>query len=347
MADEVNDNLAASYSKRLGPIHDDQFRAALRRFDLGDFVRAAPTLSGMFGQSVFVNAASGEFVLRGGPHDAAQFPKEKFFACALHERTTVPVPWPYLYEPKTDIFGWPFVVMPRLPGLSASQDQGPADNVAIARAVGSNLARAQALKFDAAGAFEVDIDAIKPYPNGYEAWVKTHMDERMEEGRRFGCITDDDEKFVQDVLARGDGLWDGVWQPCFVQNDYGLCNLFVQKSEQEWRVSGLFDLHECSSGDGESDLIRTLNMYLGNNPPNGAMAARAFIDAYSQEKPLRPGYNERHSIYSLSTLMTFWLFGHSQAKWFPDDMTLRSCCENRPPDGLDARLAEADRKANN
>jgi aminoglycoside phosphotransferase (APT) family kinase protein len=287
-----------------------------------------------------VTSTRGEFVLRGCPHSTEQFPKEKFFANALREHTKVPVPWPYLYEPATDIFGWAFVLMPRLPGSSPCEDRGPAVNLAIARALGANLANAQALYFPAAGKYDLGTDTIQPYPQGYEAWVRTDMNDRLEEGRQYGCVTKEDERWVYDVLAQGRGLWDGNWQPRFVQNDYQLGNMVVQESGEGWRVSGLFDLFECRSGDGESDLIRVVDWYLGNNPPKGANLARAFVDAYCQEKPLRPGYNERYSVHSLCNLMTFWLYGHSQAKWFPDDQTLRGCCSNGFPDGLDARLAK-------
>jgi hygromycin-B 7''-O-kinase len=58
------------YSKRLGAISPAQFRAALERLGLGDFVRAEAVPFGLFGQNVFVGSTQGEFVLRGVPHYA-------------------------------------------------------------------------------------------------------------------------------------------------------------------------------------------------------------------------------------------------------------------------------------
>ena len=63
------------YSARLGRISPAQFQAALDRVGHGAFVRAAPIPLGNFGQNVFVTATSGEYVLRGAPHYAWQFPK--------------------------------------------------------------------------------------------------------------------------------------------------------------------------------------------------------------------------------------------------------------------------------
>src|SRR5437588_5404134 len=106
---------ARMYSQRLGVIADDQFQAALDHFKLGTFIKAELIPFGNFGQNVFVTSSQGEFVLRGRPHFWWQFPTEEFYVRQLHERKQVPVPWPYRIDPAPDIFGWSYVIMPRLP----------------------------------------------------------------------------------------------------------------------------------------------------------------------------------------------------------------------------------------
>jgi len=138
-----------TYSQRLGVITDEQFQAALNRFNLGQFVRAEAIPSGMWGQNVFVSSSEGEYVLRGQPHFEWQFPTEQFYIRFLHERTSVPVPWPYLLDTTTDIFGWSFVLMPRMPGLQIADPQvqeqlQPAERLGIARALGETLPRLHA-----------------------------------------------------------------------------------------------------------------------------------------------------------------------------------------------------------
>ncbi len=58
--------------------------------------------------------------------------------------------------------------------------------------------------------------------------------------------------------------------------DYKLNNLTVLKSGSEWRVSGLFDLHEAQFGDGARDLARQGCSYLDTDPE----LARVFFDSY-------------------------------------------------------------------
>src|SRR5687767_6422954 len=108
---------AVEYSRRLGILTDEQLQAALDRFELGTFIRAEPIPFGLFGQNLFVTSTKGDWVLRGCPHYDWQFPTEKFFADQLHDKTSVPVPCPYLFEPSSDIFGWGYILMPRMAGL--------------------------------------------------------------------------------------------------------------------------------------------------------------------------------------------------------------------------------------
>src|SRR5262245_30035801 len=111
------------YSKRLGTISDEQLQSALDYSNLGTFLHAEPIPFGLFGQNLFVTSSGGEFVLRGVPHYDWQFPTEKYFIEQLHSNTNVPVPYPYLLNPSAEIFGWPFVIMPRMAGLQLADAQ--------------------------------------------------------------------------------------------------------------------------------------------------------------------------------------------------------------------------------
>jgi hypothetical protein len=175
---------ATIYSQRLGAISDEQFRLVAERLQLGRFVQAAPTTSGLFGQNVFVTTTDGEFVLRGAPHwvkeihetawhreDRWQFTKEKFYAGQLHAHTNAPVPWPMLHDESSDILGWPYLVMPRMPGTcfdehSIRKALPPEDRREIATALGTMLAEMQRLTSPFAGDFGIASIALEPYASG-------------------------------------------------------------------------------------------------------------------------------------------------------------------------------------
>ncbi len=300
--------MTTTYSARLGPIAPEQFGAALDRFGLGRFVRAEPIKAGLFGQNVFVTSTEGEWVLRGVPHYPWQFPAERFFARLLHERTSTPVPWPYLLDPAGDIFGWSYVLMPRLPGLQLSDRElvaglGHEDRLGIARALGEGLARMQELTWPVAGGYDLETDTIQPYAGGYTAWLLSQIRGDLDRAREHSDrTTEADVAWVEGVIAEAGGALAAPFAPCFVHRDYKEHNATVARQGAGWRVSGLFDLMEGSCGDGESDLCRQVGLYLEEDPG----LARAFVRAYLDRKPPRPGFSRRFPVYMLRDRLLAW-----------------------------------------
>ena len=84
----------------------------------------------------------------------------------------MPVPWPYLFDARSDIFGWPYVLMPRMPGLQLSDPGVVAqlrreDRAGIAGELRANLAAMQALTcpFPVPGEHDADTRYHSfPYP---------------------------------------------------------------------------------------------------------------------------------------------------------------------------------------
>ena len=165
-----------TYSQRLGPISDEQFQAALDRFDLGRLIQAEPISFGLFGQNVFVSSTQGDYVLRGSPHFWWQFPTEQFYARFLYEQAHAPAPWPYLVDPSPEIFGWSYALMLRMPGLQLADREvreqlSPSDRLVIARALGENLASMQKAKWPHSGRYQADTDSVEPFDLASEmAW---------------------------------------------------------------------------------------------------------------------------------------------------------------------------------
>jgi hygromycin-B 7''-O-kinase len=140
------------YSQHLGLISDEQFQAALDRFNLGRLIQAESIPFGLFGQNVFISSTQGKYVLRGRPHFWWQFATEQFYARFLYERAHAPAPWPYLVDLSPEIFRWSYVLMPRMPGLQLAdpgirEQLSTLDRIAIARTLGKNLASMLVLIF--------------------------------------------------------------------------------------------------------------------------------------------------------------------------------------------------------
>ncbi len=309
------------YSERLGRIRDDQFAAALARFGLGEFVRAAPTTSGLFGQNAFVTSTNGEFVLRGAPHwigvvrngelvyerdDRVQFTKEFFFARQLFEQTRAPVPWPMHHDETADIFGWPYLLMPKMPGHCFNEREiakalGEDDRRSVATALGAMLAQMQRLRWPFAGGMDTGIE-LTPYPGGFTEQLIRNTTLTAASARKNGAFDDADQDFLERAVLSARAADDGSRPNTYVHVDYKLNNLTVLNEAGRWRVSGIFDLHEAQFGDGALDIVRTFCSYLDTEPH----LAPVFLDAWRTRMPPDPTLRARLPLYVLFDRIKFW-----------------------------------------
>jgi Ser/Thr protein kinase RdoA (MazF antagonist) len=318
---------AQRYSDRLGVIADERLQAALERFGLGRLTGTTPITRGLFGQNLFLHTTAGDFVLRGCPHNDQQLHHERFFCRLLHERTTVPVPWPYLIDERDDLFGWSYALMPRMPGIHIDDEARKSldmdERAAIATAMGGTLA-AIGDAVGEHGRYERARDGIVADGSAL-AEARTWMDERIGDAERCCPATiAPDRAWIDGIVARG---LEALGAPCpatATTTDFGEGNSVVERRDGAWRVSGVFDFFEYGMGDLERSLARPLVGYLGQD----ARLARAFLDGYAARRPLRAGARERLAFYALGDRFIIWNYGHSQAKWFPDDLTFRAVAES-------------------
>jgi hygromycin-B 7''-O-kinase len=312
---------AVEYSKRLGRIFDEQFAAATARLGVGTFIRATPVTSGLFGQNVFLSTSEGEFVLRGAPHwvdfgregpwkhernDRWQFTKEIIFANLLHERTDAPVPWPQLLDEKSDVFGWPYIIMPRMPGIcfderSIRKALSAEQRLAVARALGDELARQQTLAWPFAG----DVDAtltLQPYPGGHAAHVARETARCAANARMNGTLSKEDDAWIARIAETALAQSTVGRANVYVHGDYKLGNLCVAERDGEWRVSGIFDLHESRFGDGASDLCRQMCSYMDTDEN----LTSAFVESYRAQCEPGEAIEARFPLYLINDRIKFW-----------------------------------------
>ena len=318
-------------STRLGALRTEQLDAALARFGLGKFIRAELIPFGLFGQNVFVTSSAGEFVLRGSPHFDWQFPTERYFVDLLHEKTAVPVPSPYLIDESPEIFGWSYVLMPRMPGVQVEDPKVkasllPADRRQMAHAMGKTLAAMHQVRSDICGRYDVASRATKPLDLAYELaypfapspvdLARTRTISNRE--RVLGVIrrllakaravndhtTDADADWVEEVITSNEDAMRDDFRPSIVMEDFKEGNVVFEPCGGSWRVSGLFDLMGAHFGDPEADLSRTSAMYFDESPE----LAREFVTTHVATHSPRPGFGARFRIFMLFDRMIIWEF---------------------------------------
>ncbi|MFA6602828.1 MAG: phosphotransferase [Candidatus Shapirobacteria bacterium] len=288
------------YSKRLGEITDEQLQKALDKFDLGKLVKAEPITFGNFGQNLFLTSNKGEFVLRGRPHYPWQFPSEQFIANLFHDKTQVPVPWPYLVDEKTEIFGWSYCIMPRLNGLQL-KDKAiygsllDKDKLEVAQALGENLAKMQKLTWDFSGKYDLETRTIQPLEKPWDEWVIDFINDLVAKSVTYSDKTSkEDVVWINRIIESGREALQIPFTPTFVMHDYQISNMVVDKVDGKWLVTGLFDLMENYFGDGESDLSRVFAAYAEEKEE----LAYVFLNSYLSKTKVRTGFEKRWSIYN-------------------------------------------------
>jgi aminoglycoside phosphotransferase (APT) family kinase protein len=331
------DHLTQKYSQRLGVLTAAQFQAALDRFRLGQLLDATPAPGGIFGQNVLLTSSEGQFVFRGCPHYAWQLAKESFFAYLIQERTEVVAPWPYLIDESTDIFGWQYALMPRLPGLQLGDKSlragfSESDRVAIAAALGRCLAQLHELKWPFFGESD-EKGNITPAKISYRDWILANAERRIARAsNQAKGFTEPDEAWCRDVLAEDAHALDVPFEPGLVHHDFKEGNVVVQPEGRGWEVSGVFDLMECYFGHPEEDFVRSIWGWEQERP--GSPLPSAFIEAYASINRLSRGYRERYRVNMLRETLLMWEFGHrdpvpeiASEPWPDPDQTYRAFAE--------------------
>ena len=305
------------YSGRLGVLTGEQLQAAADRFDLGRVLAAEPAETGLFGQNVLLETDRGGFVLRGCPHTDWQLRQEAHFAERLHEATDVPAPWPYRVEERPELFGWPFAVMPRLPGTPPQAlwpDLTEADREAIASAMGDALARLQRLEGPGYGTWDPVADRVVT-TDDFEAFSVARLREQLEEAAGIeGALDAEDLAFVEAAIDAHAHAFAEAPPPVFLHADYAPGNVTVERADG-WLVRGVFDLQMAGYGDGEEDLVRLVGIFRANAP--GCIGP--FVDAYRSRRPLRPGAGERFRLYTLRDRLILWNYGKRHGLWFGEE----------------------------
>jgi len=301
------------FSKRLGKLTSHQFQKALSKFDLGNYISAEPVLTGLFGQNVILSSTKGKFVLRGKPHYPWQFPKEKLGSELLHRYTKVPVPFPYLYEPDNDIFGWDFILMPYMPGINPISDNlSMKEKIDIAFVLGQNLSELHQCKCNFFGKYDLEINSIKSMDLCFNEWFKNDVEIWVRKSCDDNSLNENEINWIKEYLNENLTYLSNDFQPCFVMNDYNPGNMLINNCNNEWIVSGLFDLMEYYFGDGDADLVRLIAIYSDKYKSDSTNLIKGFINGYFSKTVIEANIIEKFKLFTLRDRLIFWEYGSRQ-----------------------------------
>lgn len=302
------------YSERLGVIDPGQLFAVAERFDLGEVTDAEPATTGLFGQNIFLTTSRGRFVLRGHPHGHVQLTKERRVADFIDQHSSLPVPWPYVVCDDAELFGWTYAVMPMLPGTTGSTLWDTADEdgrLALAAAGGEALARLHEAESDFFGPYDAQMDDFIEMDD-FPDWFLHRLDHWRSACRAVNALSTEAERYIDDLVESCSPALSEPFTPVLVHHDFKLGNLNFEPAQNGFEPTGVFDLFEAYLADGEEDLVRLLWTVKTD------AERRAFGDAYTADRPLRPGAADRLALYALADWLVIWEYGKRVGSWFED-----------------------------
>lgn len=332
------------YSHRLGDIPDASLQAALDTFGLGRLVATASIPFGLFGQNLFITASSGEYVFRGAPHYAWQLPTERYFANVIHERTEVPVPWPYHVSVDSGPFTWGlgFAIMPRQTGLALADPAvrdglSPAQRLGLAAAQGQMLAELHRATAPVSGRFDSGIQSVAPFAAGYIHRTVQRAIANAEAALASRGHDPADHAWLLETLREG-ALLPDPHSFCVVHEDFNHNNMVAKINGNSVTITGLFDLMTCHYGDGLADLARQFAMY--RTDPGDPAIVQKFIETYlALRPPLDNRDASRSLLYLIDERLQAWEYakrpGHEELGWWDYGLGLRAWLQPAIDDWLE------------
>ncbi len=301
------------YSERLGLIEPDQLREATERHELGELRDAYPAPGGPFAQNVVLETTQGLFVLRGNPRGHSQLTKERRVARFIDERSTLPAAWPYTVCDDTETFGWTYAVLPFLPGTPGLELWPTLDadgRVDLAGAAGESLAELHDARADFFGPYDGQLDDFIELED-FGDWFLHRLGHWRNACRAVNALSTDAEQYIDDLIDEHADALDEPFTPVLVHHDFTIENLNFDLGNFE--ATGVFDLGEANLADGEEDLVRMLG-HLDTDDER-----EAFVEAYTEDHPLRPGAGDRLALYALVDHLRVWEFGRRFGAIFDED----------------------------
>lgn len=300
-------------------VAEEQLQRVLDRFDLGKLISWSRPTSGVMGQTIFISASRGEFIFKGNPLYEGQLLEEKFFVDNLHQRTSVPVPSPYIVDESDDIFGWSYSLMPRLPGIHFSKPSiadklTHDDKVCIAQLLGQTLAESHTWKTPQFGEFDPKTQSLKPFVEPYQTWLYNRILYWLEDAKKYSIITPQDFDWVNGTLAKSEDAFEKLSSASFVMNDFKPDNFLVVNHEGSWTFSALFDFTTAYFGDPIADLSRMIIVYITRNEET---LGRQFLASYINFSTNYKSLIERLQVHVLHQLVLDWgcLWAINEVTW--------------------------------
>jgi aminoglycoside phosphotransferase (APT) family kinase protein len=269
-------------TSQLGTISSRAMQCVFDQHQLGQVTHMQPAAGGSFRQVLEIASSSGHWIFKGAPLRPWQFYAEYFYTSLLHEKTALPVPWPYIHDTSCSVFDWDFALMPRLGGVELGDPavwRGLAldEQHDLAVDMGKALASVAVVTAAEAGTYDFPARDIRPFAQGFASGLGTELGELIHQIREISpeSIPERDVAWIEDGIADLLRHTTADSDPRLTMQDFKDQNMVGRSTENGWRISGLFDLGGLHFGDPAMGFCRQIAQF--QTYEHGDDLARTFV----------------------------------------------------------------------
>jgi fructosamine-3-kinase len=194
--------------------------------------------------------------------------------------------------------------MPRLDGESGTDlwtMMDDAGRVELARATGVALVRLHEASSSFFGPYDGQMDDFIEMDD-FPDWFLHRLDFTRRDCRSVNALPTEAELMIDELIEENREALGEPFTPVLVHHDFKVQNLNFEPAARGFDAAGVFDLFEAYLADGEEDIVRSLWLLKTDEERT------AFLRAYTDVHPLRPGARERLTLYALADWLVIWSY---------------------------------------
>ncbi len=223
--------------------------------------------------------------------------KEVYLYNLINKKIKIPIPKVIFFNDKKDILNKNYILFNKLEGKILNDktfNLSDKEIYSIYSQMGKILRKIHSIKFDKYGYIGTKI--IYPFQTNYQ-YMTSQFTKKLKEFKG-------EKKFINDYLEKNSYLFNNSKSPVLCHNDYHEGNIMINKINNLWKITGIFDVENMLSGDALLDISKTFyySIKKDNNKKKG------FMNGYGS---VPNDFEKRLKLYRLYHALEIWCWYNS------------------------------------
>src|SRR5690606_3975774 len=136
--------------------------------------------------------------------------------------------------------------------------------------------------------------SLQPFEQSFDQWLHNRVTYWLKDAEKYSTITNEDWDWTSNFLNENLPYLSSLTKPTFVMGDFKPCNCLIDKNDDGWYVSGVFDFTNSYFGDPIADLIKFLTIFIDSNELG---VAKHFIQSFYDDREDPYAFKQRLKLH--------------------------------------------------